>query len=128
MCLFCFVCVCAWARTACLHVRACMCVCARGQFYRYFRAFLSCSVPQRGSSYKPSRTMHTGRRGNNNNHHHHHHHSPGPARSPAPPTRPSLDPDTSERANQAPACQVASQGSTGTVARPKVHLVAYYRE
>ncbi|CAL8295019.1 unnamed protein product [Lota lota] len=91
------------------------------QFYRFFRAFLSCSVPKQGSSYITSRTVHTARRGNNN-----HRHCLGPPQFIAPPTRQS-DRGSSENANHVPACD-ASQDSPGTAGRPKVNLVAYYRE
>ncbi|XP_071380852.1 teleost multiple tissue opsin b [Centroberyx affinis] len=101
------------------------------QFYRCFRAFLSCSAPERGSTLKTlsraTKTLRTVRHGNEPN-------VSVPAASTAPPT-PNYVRGSSEGANHVapsnpdpPPAPPAVQTPTANSPRPKVTLVAHYRE
>ncbi|KAM4605957.1 teleost multiple tissue opsin b [Polymixia lowei] len=102
-----------------------------GQFYRCFRAFLSCSVPERGSSFKTSpratKIFRTLRHGTEHN-------VSVPAASVAPPT-PNSGHESLAGANHAPPSNAPPpqgpppyQAPPADSPKPKVTLVAHYRE
>ncbi|XP_070842117.1 teleost multiple tissue opsin b [Chaetodon trifascialis] len=99
------------------------------QFYRCFRAFLSCSTPERGSTLKtlsrPTRTLRTVRPDRD-------HHVSAPAPSSALPSPNSVHASSQRASHVAPS--PSNQGSAASHApaadspKPKLVLVAHYRE
>ncbi|KAG7524937.1 pinopsin-like [Solea senegalensis] len=98
------------------------------QFYRCFRAFLSCSVPERGSSVKTfsraTRTLRTVRREKGN-------HASAQAQSSAlslPNSAQSADRTAPAYRDCATAAAATSHSPAAHCSRPKLILVAHYRE
>ena len=112
----------------------CVCVCVCVQFYRCFRAFLSCSVPERGSTIKtfsrPTKTLRTARQPRE-------HRVSAPAPSTVLPT-PNAVHDSSQKASrgasspspskQESAAAPAASNTPAVAPKPKLILVAHYRE
>ncbi|XP_042366385.1 teleost multiple tissue opsin b [Plectropomus leopardus] len=101
------------------------------QFYRCFRAFISCSIPERGSTLKtfsrPTKTLRTVRQERE-------HHVSAPAPSSALPTPNSVH-ESSDGANHVTPSpppsnrhSVASHTPAANTSKPKLILVAHYRE
>ncbi|XP_036934228.1 teleost multiple tissue opsin b isoform X1 [Acanthopagrus latus] len=104
------------------------------QFYRCFRAFLSCSVPERGSTIKtfsrPTKTLRTARQPRE-------HRVSAPAPSTVLPT-PNAVHDSSQKASrgasspspskQESAAAPAASNTPAVAPKPKLILVAHYRE
>ncbi|XP_073344652.1 teleost multiple tissue opsin b [Pagrus major] len=108
------------------------------QFYRCFRAFLSCSVPERGSTLKtfsrPTKTLRTVRQQKE-------HRVPAPAPSTALPTPNSVHDSTQKASHgesspspspspskQESAAAPAASNAPAVTPKPKLILVAHYRE
>ncbi|XP_041817568.1 teleost multiple tissue opsin b [Chelmon rostratus] len=99
------------------------------QFYRCFRAFLSCSTPERGSTLKtlsrPTKTLRTVRREKER-------HVSAPAPSSAVPSPNSIHESSQRASHVAPSASnqdsAASNTPAANIPKPKLVLVAHYRE
>lgn len=106
-------------------VRVFVCV----QFYRCFRAFLSCSTPERGSTFfsRPTKTLRTIRQEKE-----HHVSTPAAAPSSAVPSPNSVHKSSPQASHAAPSPRDGDSAAPCTPAasepKPKLILVAHYRE